>query len=214
MPRRTAAERHTDSAPSRTESADKESVGIDELVAFHHPVRRRLMELLGTGGPATVGQLAGRMGLAAGSASHHLKVLHRAGLIEPAPELARDTRESWWRVETRTISWDVADWPAGSVDRMTARSAERAMHDFNHATLVAWLRHREQHADPWGRDAGSSSTLTMATRQQTADLSDRLAAVVHDWSEECRRDKEIHPDAPRRPVRATAAVYPDVQASR
>ncbi len=61
-------------------------------MAFHHPTRRWLAELLEIEGPASVGQLAARTGLAVGSVSHHLKALHRTGFIEPAPDLARDTQ--------------------------------------------------------------------------------------------------------------------------
>jgi len=62
---------------------------MDVLVALHHPTRRWLAELLWIEGPATVGRLAARTGLAVGSVSHHLKPLHQQGFIEPAPELAR-----------------------------------------------------------------------------------------------------------------------------
>ena len=82
-------------------------------MAFHHPIRRWLTELLGVEGPANVGQLAARTGLAVGSVSHHLKVLHRQDLIEPAPDLARDTRESWWRLKPRPMSWSVEDFDEG-----------------------------------------------------------------------------------------------------
>lgn len=92
MPRRTADQRHTDSVPS--EPLDQSHPAAATLAALHHPVRAALHRILELEGPAPVGSLAARQGLAAGSASHHLKVLHRAGLVEPAPELARDTRES------------------------------------------------------------------------------------------------------------------------
>lgn len=79
---------------------------MDLLIALHHPTRRWLAELLKVEGPSSVGRLAVRSGLAVGSVSHHLKPLHQQGFIEPAPELARDTRESWWRATDRNISWN------------------------------------------------------------------------------------------------------------
>src|ERR1700712_3991484 len=102
MPRRTAAQRHLDSAPVPGEPPAQTLAAL--LVAYHHPIRRWLCELLGLEGPANVGQLAARTGLAVGSVSHHLRALYRQGLIEPAPELARDTRESWWRLQERPLT--------------------------------------------------------------------------------------------------------------
>src|SRR5690242_18024895 len=121
MTRRTAAERHRDSAPATT-PGDPSHVLAELLVAFHHPIRRWLTELLAVEGPANVGQLAARTGLAVGSVSHHLKVLHRQDLVAPAPELARDTRESWWRLNPRPMTWSVEDFLEGSLGRRVAET--------------------------------------------------------------------------------------------
>jgi DNA-binding transcriptional ArsR family regulator len=73
------------------------------LAALAHPYRARLMDALKVDGPSTATELARRTGQAVGSASHHLKVLHDAGLVAEAPELARDRRERWWRLVTRQL---------------------------------------------------------------------------------------------------------------
>jgi DNA-binding transcriptional ArsR family regulator len=67
------------------------------LAALAHPLRRRLLAALRAEGPATAGVLAARTDQAVGSVSHHLRTLGACGLIEEAPELARDRRERWWR---------------------------------------------------------------------------------------------------------------------
>ena len=68
------------------------------LAALAHPFRARMMDALKVDGPSTASMLAARTGQAVGNASHHLKVLAAAGLVEEAPELARDRRERWWRL--------------------------------------------------------------------------------------------------------------------
>ena len=69
------------------------------LAALAHPFRRRLMDVLKVDGPSTAAcSPAHRPGV--GNVSHHLKVLAAAGLVEEAPELARDRRERWWRLVT------------------------------------------------------------------------------------------------------------------
>src|SRR3954451_14614673 len=107
MTRRLAAERHLDSAPRPDDGRDPSDQFAELLVAFHHPIRRWLAELLGVEGPSNVGRLAALTGLAVGSVSHHLRVLHQQNVIEPAPDLARDTRESWWRLRPVPMAWNV-----------------------------------------------------------------------------------------------------------
>ena len=85
MTRRTADQRHLDSAPRRTPGEESGDDLLDVLMAFHHPTRRWLAELLEIEGPASVGQLAARTGLAVGSVSHHLKALHRTVSSSPRP---------------------------------------------------------------------------------------------------------------------------------
>ena len=69
----------------------------DVLRAVAHPLRRRLLDVLRVDGPQTASLLAEHTGEAVGNVSHHVRVLQRAGLVEAAPELARDRRERWWR---------------------------------------------------------------------------------------------------------------------
>ena len=209
MTRRTAAERHLDSAPrpAGTERSPSDELA-DLLVAFHHPIRRWLTELLGVDGPANVGQLAARTGLAVGSVSHHLKVLHQQDLVEPAPELARDTRESWWRLRSQTMTWSVEDFDEGSLGRRVAQTAEvenlrfqvRAMHD--------WLRQAPGETPAWRTAANSVDTYVSATEAQVRALAEQLSALVSEWSARCVRDADENPDAERRPVRAIARVFP------
>ena len=133
MTRKTAEERHRIERDAGTDL-------MDVLVALHHPTRRWLAELLWVEGPATVGRLAARTGLAVGSVSHHLKPLHRQGFIEPAPELARDTRESWWRTTPRNLSWSPDDFEPDSLGRRVADQAEVENFRYQVRAIQAWLK--------------------------------------------------------------------------
>lgn len=201
MPRKTAEERH-DVGP------DVSTDLMDVLVALHHPTRRWLAELLWAEGPATVGQLAARTGLAVGSVSHHLKPLHRQGFIAPAPELARDTRESWWKVTPRSVSWSVEDFEDGSLGRRVADQAELENFRYQVRAVQQWLAAMADAPAPWRRAAGSTDSLVRATAEQTADLHVRLAAVLQEWTDEVRADEQQHPDADRVPVRALLRLFP------
>jgi DNA-binding transcriptional ArsR family regulator len=84
---------------------------LDELIeltrtamwTLAHPVRFRIWELLREG-PATASQLARRLGESRGSASYHLRMMERAGVIEEDESLGT-RRERWWcRPEASAIS--------------------------------------------------------------------------------------------------------------
>lgn len=201
MPRRTAELRHRlDDAPSQDL--------VDTLIAFHHPTRRWLCELLSLEGPASVGRLAARTGLAVGSVSHHLKPLHEQGFIEPAPELARDTRESWWRVTPRDLTWSVDELAEGSMGRKVAERAE--VENFRHQVraIQQWLKASADAPPEWRHASVSTDTVVMATVEQLAELQDLLSGAVSAWSERVRADAEARPDEDRRPVRAVARCFP------
>jgi DNA-binding transcriptional ArsR family regulator len=178
---------------------------MDVLVALHHPTRRWLLELLHVEGAATVGRLAARTGLAVGSVSHHLKPLHRQGFVEPAPELARDTRESWWRVTERPLSWSVEDFAPDSLGRKVADQA--GFEDFRYQARATqqWLKEMGQATPEWRRAAGSTDSLVRATPEQTADLHQRLGAVLQAWTEEVKTEDPA-PDS--RMVRVTLRMFP------
>src|SRR3954452_16311695 len=168
---------------------------MDVLMALHHPTRRWLVELLHVDGPATVGRLAARTGLAAGSVSHHLKPLHRQGFVEPAPELARDTRESWWRVTPRNLSWSVEDFEPDSIGRRVADRAEIENFRYQTRATQKWLEETGSAPGAWRRAAGSTDSLTPCTAEQLVDLHRRLDATLSAWTEECEADKQAHPEA-------------------
>ncbi|WP_147063838.1 ArsR/SmtB family transcription factor [Terrabacter aerolatus] len=210
MPRRRASERHLPTSPVTTGEVGGETGNalLDVLTAFHHPTRRWLCELLAVEGPATVGMLARRTDLAVGSVSHHLGTLHRHGFVEPAPELARDTRESWWRSRPRQVSWESTDYGDGTVARRIAATAEAENFRHHVRAVQRWLAEGESAAPEVRRAAVATDTLMAATVEQMAELSRRFTELVVEWSEECRADAGVHPGAERLPVRVSARVFP------
>ncbi|MEO6511161.1 MAG: helix-turn-helix domain-containing protein, partial [Nocardioides sp.] len=68
------------------------------LRGIAHPVRNRILEEMGAGGPMRAADIAGRLGIPANQASFHLRQLAKYGLVSEAPKLARDGRDRVWRV--------------------------------------------------------------------------------------------------------------------
>ena len=66
------------------------------LKAYSHPLRRRILRLIARRGFLRAADIADQLDVPANSASFHLRVLAEAGLIEEAPEQARDRRDRVW----------------------------------------------------------------------------------------------------------------------
>jgi DNA-binding transcriptional ArsR family regulator len=68
------------------------------LRAIAHPVRNRVLAELFAGGPLRAADVAALIDVPANQASFHLRQLAKYGLVEEAPELARDGRDRVWRL--------------------------------------------------------------------------------------------------------------------
>jgi DNA-binding transcriptional ArsR family regulator len=80
------------------------------LRAIAHPVRNRILDELGAGGPMRAADVARVLGIPANQASFHLRQLAKYGLIQPAPEAARDKRDRVYRLtDERGFRLDVDD---------------------------------------------------------------------------------------------------------
>ncbi|MDX2398784.1 winged helix-turn-helix domain-containing protein [Microbacterium algeriense] len=66
------------------------------LKAYSHPLRRRILRLISRHEFLRAADIATELDVPANSASFHLRTLAEAGLIEEAPDKARDRRDRVW----------------------------------------------------------------------------------------------------------------------
>jgi predicted ArsR family transcriptional regulator len=82
-------------------SAGRATSGMIEdpriLRAIAHPMRNRILGELSAAGHLRAADVAAVLGIPANQASFHLRQLAKYGLVELAPELARDGRDRVWR---------------------------------------------------------------------------------------------------------------------
>jgi DNA-binding transcriptional ArsR family regulator len=169
---------------------------LRHLRAFAHPLRVRLYYELGLRSAATVSDLAAAVTEPISLVSYHLHQLAGHGFIEPAPELARDNRERWWRLsEQRRMRLSVTDFldqPGGleaaaaiqqSVATLRAEQIERFLQD-------------QQHGDrEWLEAAFSDDGVLMLTVEELKLLHEELAEVIKRFRE--RADSKPEPDRRR-----------------
>lgn len=111
------------------------------LRAIAHPTRNRILAELGATGTSRAADLAHALDIPANQASFHLRQLAKYGLVEEAPEEARDRRDRVWRLtDDESISFrtqDVAAHPGGEaaveVFRRTASARGHRLVEAAHA---------------------------------------------------------------------------------
>ena len=137
--------------------------------------------MLGVDGPATASQLAEHTGQLVGNVSHHLKMLARAGLVEEAPELAKDRRERWWRHIPLSLSWSLADVRGDPVGEAVAVAAEHDHVEHHFGRVRDWLAARDgsdAYDEAWTRAAFSTDSWVWATPDELDELGEAINAVV------------------------------------
>ncbi|WFE31171.1 metalloregulator ArsR/SmtB family transcription factor [Micromonospora sp. WMMD975] len=163
------------------------------LAALAHPLRRRLMDVFKVYGPSTVGQLAERTDQAPANVSHHLRVLAAADLLVEAPELARDRRESWWKLRNRGVRWSESDFDDDPSTRVVADAAG-SLNLERHAALVrAWHAAPDDARAAWGDGPFSTDHWLHLTPEELAELSREVIALFMRWA-----DRPVPDDGQRR----------------
>jgi DNA-binding transcriptional ArsR family regulator len=160
------------------------------LAALANPYRARIIDALTVDGPSTASGLARRTGQAVGSASHHLKVLHEAGLVEEAPELARDRRERWWRLVSRGLRWARHEFADDAAAVSAAHAAEALAVERQFDRVRAWNANSES-APAWDASAFATASWLHLTPAELEELAGDVAALLARWSARSRADDDV-----------------------
>ena len=173
------------------------------LSAMANPFRSRMLDALKVDGPSTASALASRTGQAVGSASHHLKVLHEAGLVQEAPELAKDRRERWWRLVDPGTRWSRAEF-ADDTAAVTAAYAAEAL-----ALQRQFERTRDWNANAasipeWDDAAFATQNWMHLSPDELRQVSDEVVEVLMRWGQRAVPDDGIE----REPVFVFARGFP------
>jgi DNA-binding transcriptional ArsR family regulator len=152
------------------------------LAAMSNPVRRRLLDVLHVDGAGTVTMLAARTGLAVGSVSHHVAVLSQASLVEPAPELARDRRESWWRAVSKSSRWSSTDFSGDPASEAVADAAA-SLNLAHHVDKVRSWQSRAERGDDWLNAAFATDAWLRLTPEELRAFSEQLNGLIAQWKD-------------------------------
>lgn len=140
------------------------------LRALAHPFRQRIIWELSVRKYGRAADLAALMGEPANSISYHLRALAKAGMVEEAPEFARDTRDRVWRMSHPEGLYA----PAGT----TAA-------DILNEEQLGWIRDIISEKLP--REPGAARGIylgaAMLTEDEAKGMFQEIAEILERWRE-------------------------------
>lgn len=154
------------------------------LRAIAHPVRTRILDELSATGPIRAADVARELGIPANQASFHLRQLAKYGLVEEAPEEARDKRDRVWKATSsqgfRVNLGHLKDAPGG-----------RAAVDVFRTTQLARLHEMVDRTFVMDRPEGSGVFATSdhaikLTDDEAHQLRQEIDDLVEAWSDRTR----------------------------
>jgi DNA-binding transcriptional ArsR family regulator len=173
--------------------------------ALAHPLRLRILGMLRTGGPHSVGMLVQATGAASGSISYHLGTLAKHGFVVPAPERERDGRERWWKSAHEMTVMHAEDYLGDPDRREAAEAMRRTVLESYHRELLDALDAEIALEPEWVAASDSSDAGGHLTLAEMRELAAELGAVREKWWA-LGRGREPGPDT--RLVRWITHVYP------
>jgi DNA-binding transcriptional ArsR family regulator len=150
--------------------------------ALAHPLRLDLLQVLGSGGPATAAQCGRILGVSQASCSFHLRQLAKYGLVTDAGP-GPDRRERRWQVLDTRLTVRVVPGDDQSVrqqvDRLVVEREMQAILDYSQ---------RPDEASPqWRHKAGILSGMVVLSPQEAGDLKEQWIALLAPYVARARR---------------------------
>ena len=143
------------------------------LRALAHPLRWKLLDLLGSEQSATATRCAQVLSQSVASCGYHLGILAKYGYVEPVPD--RTGREKPWRLATRR-----QDLPAEGLEESGALAAQEASEVFlDHELDRIKDRLRRLDAEPpeWRAASYVSGVTRWLTAAELTEIKDQLAEI-------------------------------------
>lgn len=168
---------------SRLVHDDAKQATTAMLKAYAHPLRRRIAKSVAGRGHARAADVAADLGVAANSVSFHLRVLADAGLIEEAPEHARDKRDRVWKATEG--SWNVGSPEHPIADEELGGVLMNALAD-DHIEMMrrvmAWAPEYVSGRDPAVHGTFSQANLRL-TEAEFTEIERRIHEVIKEVSD-------------------------------
>ncbi|GAA2049261.1 helix-turn-helix domain-containing protein [Catenulispora yoronensis] len=144
------------------------------LRALAHPLRWKLIDIIGREETATATRCAELTGESVANCSYHLNTLAKYGYIEAVEGGAG--RERPWRMTSydQTLSGD----SHGLAGQLAAEAATDVFLDHELERAKEWTRRRSREPEQWRQGATIKGTTFAATAEEFAELTRELSEVA------------------------------------
>jgi predicted ArsR family transcriptional regulator len=150
------------------------------LRGIAHPMRNRILEEMSAGGPMRAADVAERLDIPANQASFHLRQLAKYGLVEDAPELARDGRDRVWRVTYESgLSVNLDDL----VDQDGGKAAVTVFRKQWTADAHAAIDRADRPERQKDAMVAVSTHAVRLTKEEARALAKEISDLVDEWRE-------------------------------
>lgn len=167
---------------AQASAPDRRYATREQLRALAHPVRLEIMTRVGRRGTARAADIAEDLGIPANSVSYHLRTLARGGVIEEAPDAARDRRDRVWRLVQHSFEHGrrSGNDPREMDGDYLAASAAMSTAGIDWFR-EAWMRNLAHHRDRFPGDSGDpgfGSLQAMDLRMSAAQAEEFVRRVT------------------------------------
>jgi len=174
------------------------------LRALAHPLRWKLIDLIGSEQSATATRCAEVLGESVASCGYHLGILAKYGYVEPVPD--RAGREKPWRLVTRR-----QDLSAAGLDEagaLAARPASEVFLDHELERIKDRLRGVDAEPPEWRAASYISGTTRWMTAAELKEIRDQLAEIEERYGDRDDDPARRPPGAREVRVFAVTSVAP------
>jgi DNA-binding transcriptional ArsR family regulator len=169
--------------------------------AVAHPLRLRLLELLGHEGPMTATEAGERVGESPSSCSFHLRQLAKYGFVEEAPRTGGRSRP--WRV--KGIGMRFSDVHEDPETRQAAIALSRVLRDRNLARAQRGLDASLAQPPEWRKVLGSSDYTLYVTPDELDTVQQEILAIWRRYHERIEDPAKRPPGS--QPIQMLAMAY-------
>jgi hypothetical protein len=149
------------------------------LRALAHPLRWKLIDLVGREETATATRCADELGESVASCSYHLNILAKYGFVEQAP--GGPGREKPWRLTSFTQ--DLSGEGLGVEGQLAAQAASEVFLDHELNRMKERLRRHDLESAEWRDAVGFGGVTTALTADELRDVTAALKDIAHRYAD-------------------------------
>lgn len=176
------------------------------LRALAHPLRWRLLEVIGNEDTATATRCAELLGESVASCSYHLKMLAKYDYIEEVPS---EGREKPWKLTRRDQTFDHEGLSLEG--QLAAEAAGEAFMEFEFSALRERVRAHSMQSAEWRKAARLMATTLYLTAAELEEIGEKVAELMETHMERWD-DPAARPEGARQ-VRIFASMFPNSERS-